>query len=25
VRDAGRLMVIDRCPAIEWPRLGLPR
>jgi hypothetical protein len=23
VRDAGRLMVMDRCPAIEWPRLGL--
>ncbi len=23
VRDAGRLMVVDRCPAIEWPRLGL--
>jgi uncharacterized protein len=20
---AGRLMVMDRCPAIEWPRLGL--
>lgn len=25
VRDAGRLFVGDRCPAIEWPRLGLPR
>jgi uncharacterized protein len=25
VRDAGRLMIMDRCPAIEWPRLGLPR
>ena len=25
VRDAGRLMVMDRCPAIEWPRLGLTR
>jgi uncharacterized protein len=25
VRDAGRLMVMDRCPAIDWPRLGLPR
>ena len=24
VRDAGRVMVMDRCPAIEWPRLGLP-
>ena len=24
VRDAGRAMVMDRCPAIEWPRLGLP-
>ncbi|MDT7581533.1 MAG: uncharacterized protein QOK35_2797 [Pseudonocardiales bacterium] len=23
VRDAGRAMVVDRCPAIEWPRLGL--
>ena len=23
VRDAGRAMVMDRCPAIEWPRLGL--
>ena len=23
VRDAGRVMVVDRCPAIEWPRLGL--
>jgi predicted CoA-binding protein len=23
VRDAGRVMVMDRCPAIEWPRLGL--
>jgi uncharacterized protein len=23
VRDAGRLMVMNRCPAIEWPRLGL--
>jgi uncharacterized protein len=23
VRDAGRLMVMDHCPAIEWPRLGL--
>jgi uncharacterized protein len=25
VRDAGRVMVMNRCPAIEWPRLGLPR
>ena len=25
VRDAGRVFVGDRCPAIEWPRLGLPR
>lgn len=25
VRDAGRTFVGDRCPAIEWPRLGLPR
>ena len=25
VRDAGRAMVMDRCPAIEWPRLGLGR
>ena len=25
VRDAGRLMVMDHCPAIEWPRLGLTR
>ena len=25
VRAAGRLFVGDRCPAIEWPRLGLPR
>ena len=24
VRRAGRIMVMDRCPAIEWPRLGLP-
>jgi predicted CoA-binding protein len=24
VRDAGRMMVMNRCPAIEWPRLGLP-
>ena len=23
VRDAGRIMVMNRCPAIEWPRLGL--
>jgi hypothetical protein len=23
VRDAGRVMVMNRCPAIEWPRLGL--
>lgn len=23
VRAAGRSMVMDRCPAIEWPRLGL--
>jgi hypothetical protein len=23
VRTAGRTMVVDRCPAIEWPRLGL--
>lgn len=23
VHDAGRVMVMDRCPAIEWPRLGL--
>lgn len=23
VRAADRLMVMDRCPAIEWPRLGL--
>jgi predicted CoA-binding protein len=22
VRDAGLGMVMDRCPAIEWPRLG---
>ena len=22
VRDAGRVFVGDRCPAIEWPRLG---
>lgn len=21
-RDAGLLVVMDRCPAIEWPRLG---
>ena len=25
VRDAGRAMVMDRCPAIEWPRLRLGR
>ena len=25
VREAGRLFVGNRCPAIEWPRLGLPR
>ena len=24
VRGADRIMVMDRCPAIEWPRLGLP-
>ncbi len=24
VRDAGRAFVGNRCPAIEWPRLGLP-
>ena len=23
VRAAGRTMVMNRCPAIEWPRLGL--
>jgi len=23
VREAGRTMVMNRCPAIEWPRLGL--
>ena len=23
VRAAGRTMVVNRCPAIEWPRLGL--
>ena len=23
VRDAGRAFVGDRCPAIEWPRLGI--
>jgi uncharacterized protein len=23
VRDAGRVFVGNRCPAIEWPRLGL--
>jgi predicted CoA-binding protein len=23
VREAGRVMVTNRCPAIEWPRLGL--
>jgi uncharacterized protein len=23
VRDAGRLMIMNRCPAIEWPRMGL--
>jgi predicted CoA-binding protein len=23
VRGAGRTMVVNRCPAIEWPRLGL--
>ncbi|MCO5969239.1 CoA-binding protein [Actinoallomurus soli] len=25
VRDAGLDVVMDRCPAIEWARLGLPR
>ncbi|MEV5746803.1 CoA-binding protein [Actinoallomurus sp. NPDC052308] len=25
VRDAGIDVVMDRCPAIEWARLGLPR
>jgi uncharacterized protein len=25
VRDAGRVFVGNRCPAIEWPRLGLSR
>jgi uncharacterized protein len=25
VRESGRVFVGDRCPAIEWPRLGLPR
>ena len=23
VRAAGRTMIMNRCPAIEWPRLGL--
>ena len=23
VRAAGRTMVMNRCPAIEWPRLGV--
>ncbi|MBE9604811.1 CoA-binding protein [Acetobacteraceae bacterium H6797] len=23
-REAGLVAVMDRCPAIEWPRLGLP-
>ncbi len=23
VRDAGMNMIMDRCPKIEWPRLGL--
>lgn len=23
-REAGVVAVMDRCPAIEWPRLGLP-
>jgi uncharacterized protein len=23
VRAADKTMVMDRCPAIEWPRLGL--
>jgi predicted CoA-binding protein len=24
-RNAGLLVVMNRCPAIEWPRLGTPR